>query len=252
MGPENEGSILGVMDLFTQVTSGFSEAQDIESVGLEVGRAIERFLPVEHSGLYFWDRKLGRMRLIYAHGFSEDERREAERTAWERHPGSVFRSQQTLHVPDTHRDPAMRTQSSRRSFEIRSRLYMPVVWRGQSIAVLGLASVRPNPFTPFDMRVLRFLCQLTGVVYGQIQDRDERVRAQEELTETAHQLQMVLDSLPIALTAVTEQGIVRLAQGGTLRHFDNLAQGSHVSALLEEVPEVEELTATFTRRFSRR
>ncbi|MEO0602800.1 MAG: hypothetical protein AAF211_15260, partial [Myxococcota bacterium] len=78
-------SPIAVIQLMTEVTAGFSSAQDVESVALEVGRTIEQLIPVELSGLYFWDDLVDRLRLLYAHGFSEEERREAERTAWDRH-----------------------------------------------------------------------------------------------------------------------------------------------------------------------
>ncbi|MEN0061698.1 MAG: ATP-binding protein [Myxococcota bacterium] len=233
--------LLDVIDLLTEVVGAFSAAQDLETVAVQVERTIDRLIEVQHSGLYFWDANQERMRLLFARGFSDDERRDAERTAWYRHPGAVFRSQQMLHVPDTARDEKGQSQSSRRSFCIRSRLYMPVVWRGESIAVLGLASREPDAFNEAHIYVLRFVCRLTGVVYGQIHDRNARVRAQTHLSGMAERLQMVLAGLPIALVAVDATGQISLAQGAALEQFERVEHGVSVAEGFADAPEVLEL-----------
>jgi len=231
--------ILDLIDLFTEVTASFASARDLDSVARRVDETIARLIEVEYSGLYFWDPGLGRMRLGLARGFSEDERREAERTAWERHPGQVYRSRKMLHVPDTRADPEKRSRSSAgRSFSIRSRLYMPVLHGDQTIAVLGLASVRPHAFGSVDVKRLRFVCQLTGVVYGQIHDREARIRAQAELVAVARQLELVLDGLPIALIGVSDGGRIELARGASLDSLEEYAEGTSAADAFADFPEL--------------
>ena len=214
--PDARRELFAVVDMLSSITSGFATARDIESMATQVELAMVKVLGVEYTGLYLWDFEEDRFRLLAARGFSEAERQEAERTAWTRHPGAVFRSQQDLHVPDTTAD--QRSQSSRgRSFDIRSRLYMPVLFQKESLGVFGMGSTRPHAFSDEHIAVLRFLCQLTGVVYGQILDRTARQRAQADLASTARRLQLLVDSLPIALLSVAPDRSVRLAQGAALR-----------------------------------
>ncbi len=171
--------VLEVVDILGVIASGFATVHDLESLAEQVQMALSSLIEFEYGGIFIWDHDEERLRLLYAHGFSEEERVEAERTAWDRHPGAVFRTQSPLHVPDTAVDG--RTQSSARSFHVRSRLFMPVVHEGVSLGVLGLASEQPNRFSEEHMAILGFTCRLTGALYSQLLARWEQQRVRVEL-----------------------------------------------------------------------
>ena len=172
---------LALVGQLSTLASGLASAADLRTFADEIERALEMLVPVEYSGLYLWDVGAERLRLFVARGFSEEERVEAERTAWDRHPGSIFRVPRTIHIPDTEADPRAETASSARGFAIRSRLFMPVMYRDQPLGVFGLASTTPHKFGPADIAVLQFLCRITGVIYRQLLDRLERERLRREL-----------------------------------------------------------------------
>ena len=46
-----------------------------------------RVVTLEYSAIYFFDPETGQLRLYDTYGFDPEERREAERTALDRHPG---------------------------------------------------------------------------------------------------------------------------------------------------------------------
>ena len=97
-----------------------------------------------------------RLRLLFAHGFTEDERRLAEETASTRHPGWVVATGQTLWVPDTRaQDPNSPSRDSPRKVEVRSRLWIPVAKDGEVFGAFGFASARPHAFDERDREVLR-------------------------------------------------------------------------------------------------
>ena len=213
--------LLEVLEQLSGVASGFASVHDLPGLARQIEDAIESILHVEYNGLYLWDFDESRLRLLVAVGFSEDERAEAERTAWERHPGRIFRERHELHVPDTEADPAMRTQTSKRRFAVRSRLFMPVTFRDQVLGVFGLASKNPHHFHDEHIAVLRFICRLTGVIYRQLLDRQERERAQAALASTARRLQLLVGTLPIALLALDPGGRIILAEGAGLRDLSD-------------------------------
>jgi signal transduction histidine kinase len=233
--------ILDVVDRLSSIAAGFATVTDVESLALEVERALESLVVVEYNALYLWDFEEDRLRLLFARGFTEDERLEAERTALDRHPGAVFRSQEDLHVPDTEADPEQRTTSSRRSFKIRSRLYMPVTRGDQSLGVFGLASMHPDRFTDEHIVILRFMVRLTGAVYGQFLDRTARQRAQADLASSARRLQLLINTLPIAVLVVDAQARVMFAQGAVLGLIapspTDLVSG-HVDDVFVDVPDI--------------
>ena len=65
--------------------------------------------------------------------------------------------------------------------------------------------------------MLEFVCRLTGVFYRQFLDREERRETERELASTARRLQLVINSLPIALVLVDPRGDIELAEGAALR-----------------------------------
>ena len=238
----NEPRHIELIDQLSQVASGFAKIEDLAALAVEIQSAIAHLIHIEYSGLYLWDYQAAVLRLLYANGFSEEERREAERTAWERHPGRVFRSQEVYHVADVASDPEQRTQSSARGFVIRSRLFMPITSGGESLGVFGLASPEPDHFTKEHVAVLGFICRLTGVVYRQLLDREARRQTQVALDRAARRLQMVFHSLPIALLVLDAEGRFVLAEGAvvTLLSRDSLI-GRELMTCFTDAPELRAL-----------
>ncbi len=236
--------LLEIIDQISSVASGFATVSDLKGLALQIEDAIERIIHVEYNGLYLWDFEENRLRLLVAVGFSEEELVEAQRTAWDRHPGRVFRERKMLHVPDTENDPQQRSQNSKRRFHVRSRLFMPVTFRDEALGVFGLASAEPDHFTPEDIAVLEFICRLTGVVYRQLLDRAERERTQAALTEAARRLQLLLGSQPIALLSLDASGVFGLAEGaGIYALTDDPLIGRRADEAFTDAPELAALFA---------
>lgn len=168
-----------VASRLASLAASFAMADTMEELAISAQEAIEAFIGVEYNGLYLWDQEARGLRLLYSIGFSEEERIEAERTAIDRHPGQVFRSGEVLHVRDAAANPKG-SESSRRSFSVRSRLFVPVTFRDETHGVFGLASPIPDRFSDEDIALVRFICRLAGVVYRRILDRLEHESRQLE------------------------------------------------------------------------
>ncbi len=160
-------------------TARFSTIHDYESMMREVRAIIDELLGVEHWGLYLYDPLSRRLRLTLCSGLTETERREAERSAMERHPGYVFRTREVMYVPDVERDPEGLTMSSPRSFSVRSRLWVPLLSRGECLCTLGLASERANRFDASDVAALRLVADLTAMVYRNVSAQHALVQAKD-------------------------------------------------------------------------
>lgn len=225
-----ETSLLQFVEVLSQITAGFAEVDDVGSLTVRVIHAMQQVVDVEYMGFYLWDFDTESLRLLSAPGFTEPERVEAERTAWDRHPGVVFRTGEDLHVADTERDG--RSRSSRRSFRVRSRLYMPIRCGTDSVGVFGLASTRPNAFGARDRTLLRYFARLTGVLYGQLLDRMATQRARDDLASVAHRLEMVVEELPVALIGVDASGCVTMAQGAAVPRLGDVRVGRPLPSLL--------------------
>ena len=145
-----------------------------------VDAIVDQVVDIEHSGIYLYDTERGALVLHSAKGFTEEERRLAEESAMTRHPGQVFRTREVLLTQDVETNP-QGTSSSPRSFQIRSRVYLPVMCRNHCVGVFGLASQRVNAFSDEHISFLSFLCNITGVVYSQLQAAAKHRALEEQL-----------------------------------------------------------------------
>ncbi len=131
---------------------------------------LEHFSNFEYNGLYLRDLESGALRLFYAHGFTDAERVAAEASAWDRHPGWVMRNRSTLSIADTHAQSSdSPSKESPRRFEVRSRLWIPVMMGEEVFGAFGFASTRPHSFDDFDQEVLVFVAELAAASYQQLQ-----------------------------------------------------------------------------------
>lgn len=193
-----------LIERLNKLTARFSHMQDLDSLAREVQKVIDSVTECEYSGLYLLDPVSQLFKLPVAKGFTEAERLEAERTAMDRHPGRVVRERKVIHVADTLVDTS--TQSSRRGFVVRSRLWLPVMSRGECVGAFGLASSRPNTFTEEHIALLRYVSNLAGLVYRNLTDSDalklarDQARAGEQaktrfLANVSHELRTPMNGV---------------------------------------------------------
>ena len=110
-----------------------------------------------------------KLKLFANKGFTEEEKAESERTAMDRHPGFVFKSGELLHVPDMFaKDAHKKAVDSKRSFVVRSRLWLPINTKERALGSFGFASKTPNYFTDEHINVLSFVCRLAGNTYSNL------------------------------------------------------------------------------------
>lgn len=177
----NGREMIGTLE---SIATRVSTVKTLPDLAGAIEAIVDDLVQVEHLGVFLLDPQENRLKLLVAKGFTEAERAEAERTAMDRHVGQVFVSRQILHVPDTEQDPEAST-TSKRSFEIRSRLWLPVLHHEECLGCFGLAATVPNAFSEEHIHLLRFAGNMAGVVYHDILSRRElqkRYELQELLT----------------------------------------------------------------------
>lgn len=170
-----------ILSHLTSITQSLGNVQNLDELGKAIHGVIERFTPVEYSGIYIMDFATRELRLRYVKGFSPEDVLEAEKTAWERHPGWVVRNKEILHVADTELDN--RTTGSRRTAAVRSRLWLPILTPNEAVGALGLSSSQPNVFREQDIVLLQYAASTAGFMFGTLRDRwslEEQSRLSEE------------------------------------------------------------------------
>lgn len=183
--------LISKLELFA---SRLSSVRTLDDLIPTVEQILEEIVDVEYNGLYLYDPTTGKLKLYFAKGFTEAERVEAERTAMDRHPGHVFRSGETVHVPDVRLDQQRYSRDSRRSFHILSRLFLPVKSYDQVVGTFGLASTVANRFTEEDISVMSFVCNLSGVIYANILYQKKEEESSRKISRYQDQLKFLADS----------------------------------------------------------
>lgn len=195
MSHDEAPTALDLVPLLDHIATALASVRDEAALVTAMDDIIRRIVDVEYAAVFFLDRSTSRLRHVFARGFSEEERREAERTAMDRHIGDVFRSQTLFHAPEVliASDPSAKLNPRRHT--VRSRLTLPLVGRSQSVGAISLGSTRPHSFTQTQIRVLSSVASLAGVVYWNLEDL-KALEAQLALTR-AQQEELRTLSTPI-------------------------------------------------------
>lgn len=158
-----------IIETLERLTGSIASASSAEELCDAMFKVVDDFVEVKYSGIYLWDFQEARLKLYNTKGFTEEDRRNSERTAHERHPGWVFKNRKSLHIPDMNADEVPDfINSSERTFHVRSRLWVPITTKSRSFGAFGFADDRVDFFTQEHIKVLELLCRLAGNIYASI------------------------------------------------------------------------------------
>jgi signal transduction histidine kinase/putative methionine-R-sulfoxide reductase with GAF domain len=189
-----QSQLTGRKDMDRKIGRALAGVNDTRELAEELQRLVSSILEIQHTGFYFLDPETRTLQLGFAKDLEEWERADAERTAWDRHPGRVIKTGRTIDVPDTSQDQERLTVTSMRNQTIRSRLYMPVRFGNEVIGALGLASNRPHAFDDMHRDVLTFLADIAGLTWGRIREGKARERRERLLQATAEISSLLISS----------------------------------------------------------
>lgn len=213
-------------ELEHRIAERLSFIPDTESLGLAIEELAATIFEIEFAGIYFLDPTTRNLRLVGNKGLADWEIADAERTAWDRHPGRVIRTGEMVHVHDTHDDPDNRSSTSARRVDVRSRCYLPVKADGEIVGALGLASSRVGAFDQRHVDGLRFLGDLAGLTWLRLQEETRRRRRDRILVAAGDAADLLLetpdwrDSIPTVLELIEssfQSDLARFASHDGLR-----------------------------------
>ena len=166
-------SYIHIIKQLEKFASAFSAISTLEEVVESVERIIEGTFNVEYTGFYLYNFSEDRLKLHFAKGLNEEEFRNADQSAMERHPGYVYRSGKMIYIPDTLLDDRKLIESSERSYIVRSMLYLPVMNGRQVVGVFGILDSKPNAWNNEDITMFSFICNMAGALYANILNQSE-------------------------------------------------------------------------------
>ncbi len=178
-----------------EIAADLSSIRDLKALEKTVAKTVNSIVDVKYWGMYFYDESTNNFYMLSAKGFSIEERDEAEKTAIDRHPGWVFESKKMLYIKDTLTDNSGNSLDSKRGFEVRSRLWLPIISNDKALGAFGFASIYPKYFNKEHISTLSFVCNLAGVVYNNIKLIESKKEQTIELIKANKNLLEINDSL---------------------------------------------------------
>ena len=143
----------------------FSGIETPEELLKTLSAELEKIIAHDTLSFYLWDDLENKLRLFHAKGFDEEERKAAESTALERHPGHVFKSGEIFYTTDQLLKPNPIAIEPRKNSKVRSRLYVPVKCKGKIIGTFGIQSKMPEAFNEDDIAILKVFAGLAAEAY---------------------------------------------------------------------------------------
>ena len=114
-----------------KITQLISNSDSLENLVANSQTIIEKIILVELSGIFLYDKKSNKLKLMSYRGFTKAESILAEKSALERHPGWVCKNKKPILIKDTLIEKNIITTDSKRRWKTRSRVCIPILTKHQ-------------------------------------------------------------------------------------------------------------------------
>jgi signal transduction histidine kinase/ActR/RegA family two-component response regulator len=171
-----------------KITHLISNSDSIASLVTNTQTILENLLIVELSGLFIYDKKSNKLKLMSYRGFTKAESMLAEKTAMERHPGWVYKNKKTILIKDTLIEKNIITSDSKRRWTTRSIVCIPILTKDECIGIITLSSAQPNKFNTIHVSILNFVALLFSNVYLNLLFKKDQEEKQEKLLNTIEEI----------------------------------------------------------------
>lgn len=160
----NKNIIKTLNDVESLILS-FSNLDSIDKLIDNIKVQINKVALNEMVGLYLWDEEDNKLKLLYANGFSDEDKQLAENTAMKRHPGHVFLTGETLFIKDQQKENNPVSIDYKPGLNTGSRMFVPVRSGDKIIGAFGVKSSNVNAFNENQLALLKVFTALAGNAY---------------------------------------------------------------------------------------
>jgi signal transduction histidine kinase/putative methionine-R-sulfoxide reductase with GAF domain len=165
-----------------------TQANSLQELAEGIYLVLQSDIDFKSTGFYFINPSSKKLELLKAQGLTEEELKEAQATAMDRHPGWVIRNRKTF----LNNGNGQEVTEFQKRLHLISRLYCPVIYKDDCIGTIGVASNEPNAFNDHHVAFIEFLCQITAVAY-------ENIIQQMELKKNKERVDQAIESLKFGI-----------------------------------------------------
>ena len=168
-----------------EITEKIILSENIQSLFRNLDEIFDVLLPNEFNGFYVYNNTNNKLELISAKNFRQSEKREAEKTAMQRHPGYVFKTGKNLLEGVYGKNDVVVSIAKTRT--TNSRIYVPLIFENERIGVIGLTHSEINRYNERDLELLEFIASIASITY-------KRLEAVYNSTENLLKVKSLLDN----------------------------------------------------------
>ncbi len=161
-----------IQPLLGKITQAGSLTELVEAIY----DVLKRDFDFASTGFYFINPRTKKLELLYAKGLTPEEIKEAEETAMERHPGWVIKNKKIFIAQN---EPEDHQTNFQKRLHLVSRLYCPVLFKGECIGTIGVASNVPQAFSENHIAFIEYLCQISAITFENISHIEEMKLSKE-------------------------------------------------------------------------
>lgn len=176
-------AVNSIIDELNELVPLFSNLKTLKELSVAFEKHLNKLFDIQWWGIYLYDFEEQRFRILYAEGFTDEKLKEIEQEAMNGFPGIVFRTSQMIYYPDMDEVREKPSSVFQHDFKVRSRIYIPLLNNKKCVGTFGAISSTVGNFTDENIAVLTFLCNLAGMAYGNILNRQNLRLANIEISE---------------------------------------------------------------------
>lgn len=183
-----------------EVTTAISSELQLKPLLMKIMETTKAILDADRATLFLHDEKTGELWSQVALGLDNKEIRFPDHVGI---AGSVFRSCETVNIPDAYSDDRFNPDVDRRTgYLTRSILCMPVVNRaGKPIGVMQVLNKRDGPFARFDEKRLRAFSAQAAIAI-------ENAKLFDEVLNMKNYNESILESMSNGVITINSQGLI--------------------------------------------
>ena len=182
-------SISGALRHIQPLLNKITQSSSLSELVVAIYEVLKKDFDFKSTGFYFINPRTQKLELLYAQGLTEDEINEAESTAMDRHPGWVIKNKETYLSGS---EPLDTSTNFQKRLHLVSRLYCPVIFKGECIGTIGVASSEANAFNENHIAFIEFLCQLSAVAF-------ENISHIEQLQQNKERMDLAIEALKFGI-----------------------------------------------------
>jgi len=149
----------------------FSNLKTLKELAGEFKKNVDELFEMTNWGIYLFDFEEKQFRILHAEGFTAIKLKQIEQEAMSGFPGTVFHTAKMIYFPDMDQVSVSVPPAFQYDFRVRSRIYIPLMNNKECVGTFGAISTQVNFFSEEDIAVLTFICNLTGMAYGNLLNR---------------------------------------------------------------------------------